>query len=79
MIGIKEGAYGLAVIDSHILVGTNYGHIAFFNSTNLFQSEISIQLHSGLISDINLFGLRQNGYSLATLGMESTIKIWSVK
>ena len=79
MFDIREGAYGLAVIGSHILVGTNYGHISFFNSNDLTQREVSLQLHSGLIYDINRFGSRPNGYSLATLGMDNAIKIWNVK
>jgi hypothetical protein len=66
---IKEGAYGLNVLDQHILVGTSNGNISFFSTENINQREATLKLHSGLIFDIVRLGQRHNGYNIVTLGL----------
>jgi hypothetical protein len=74
---VKEGAYGLVVLDNHVLVGTNQGSIAFYTAPELTQREISLPLHNGLIYEVIKHSDRVGGYNLLTLGCDNLLKLWN--
>ena len=75
---IKEGAYGLLVLDNHILVGTMQGNIAFFNIRDFSERELSPRLHNGLIYELVDFGKRNRSQNVISLSGDSSLKIWNV-
>lgn len=78
-VDVKDGAYGLCVLDQHILVGTNTGNIAFFSHPDFGVQELSPSAHKGMIYEVVRHSTRQNGYNVMSLGCDNLLKIWNVQ
>ena len=74
-VTIPEGAYGVQVLDNHILVGTDKGCISYLTGPSFTNREISPPLHSSTIFDMVHLSTFPSGYNIASLGGDQVLRL----